>query len=99
MAAIYWTVRYARKIFVQTQVTANHPIWAPIEGNIDFSSTAVIPGQDLSLPVKSNQTDIKKYVLHRANKTERRTGEVHRDKYSSGMGKDRPVTGCKLHGI
>lgn len=45
--------------FVQTQRTANDPIWAPIKGNKDFSSTAVTPGWELLLPMKSNQILIK----------------------------------------
>lgn len=46
--------------FVQTQQTANDPIWAPINGNKDFSSTAVTPGWELLLPMKGNQMLIKK---------------------------------------
>jgi len=62
----------------------------------DFSSTAVMPGWELLLSMKCNQILIKKYILHRGNRRERRTGEAHRDKYSFGTCKDRPVTVCKL---
>lgn len=57
--------------FVQTQQTANDPIWAPIKGEKYFSSTAVMAGQELFL-MKSNQTLIKKILpMQREQKTEK----------------------------
>lgn len=77
--------------FVQTQQTVNYLIWIPIKGNKDFSCHA---RTELLLPMKSNQILIENPYPY-TERTGKRTGEAHRDKYLFGVDKDNPETGSK----